>query len=389
MRLRARPLHAALVLTLCLGSSAWAIRIVKIEPLTPRTGQVQLREALDRGDFAAASAIIERHLAKHPDDGVMLYNAACLHVRIGELDRGAARLLEAIKAGFADFSRMRRDRDLRPLRDHRLYQTILKAREAADPLLGERQVQQWRESHSSVTYRYASDPKRRINIVAAMDEPALEELRGLIEAQFDHMQQTLFPDALPIYALVAVPSADDADSLLPHDHAAGHYHHGLRMLIARDADRALRHELIHLLHHRHMDALGQQHPIWIQEGLATLYEGRQVMPDGQEVFAATDRDAAATYLAARDELRPWREILEMSDDRFNADAAQLYPQVGSMFRFIAEHVGVVNWYAGYVRNHEADASGATALEESFGQQLDEIEAEWRRWLAEQPMVIKG
>lgn len=389
MRLRARSLPAALVLMLCLGSSALAIRIVKIEPLTPRTGPVRLREALDRGDLAAASAIIEEHLVKHSDDGVMLYNAACLHARMGELDHGAARLLEAIKAGFADFSRMRRDRDLRPLRDHRLYQTIMKARDAADPLLGERQVQQWRESHPSAAYRYASDPKRRINIVAAMDEPALEELRGLIEAQFDHLQQALFPDALPIYALVVVPAGEDADALLPHAHAAGHYHHGLRMLVARDADRALRHELVHLLHHRHMDALGQQHPIWIQEGLATLYEGCQVMPDGQEVFAATDRDAAAAYLAARDDLRPWREILEMSDDTFNADAARLYPQVHSIFRFIVERVGVANWYAAYVRNHDADASGATALEETFDQPLDEIEAQWRRWLAEQPMVIKG
>jgi TolB-like protein/Flp pilus assembly protein TadD len=56
-------------------------------------------------------------LVLSPGDPVMLYNAACMYVSIGEAPRAIAALHEAIAAGYADFGWMRNDPDLVPLRD--------------------------------------------------------------------------------------------------------------------------------------------------------------------------------------------------------------------------------------------------------------------------------
>ncbi|NIM60902.1 MAG: hypothetical protein GTO30_04390, partial [Acidobacteria bacterium] len=51
----------------------------------------------------------------------------------------------------------------------------------------------------------------------------------------------------------------------------GIYEHERRRLIARDIGASLRHELTHAYHYADMDRLGQRHPLWVQEGIATLY----------------------------------------------------------------------------------------------------------------------
>jgi hypothetical protein len=319
----------------------------------------------------------------------MHYNAACVLARLGERDRAAAHLMDAIRAGFADFSHLRRDQDLRSLRGHRTYQTILRAREMADGMLADRQLVEWRRGHDPAAYRYAGDPQRRLHLAAAIDQPQLDAIRAAVEAQFDHLSATLFPGALRSYALIVVPEAGQADALIGDKRADGRYQHGLRRLVVRSADRALQHELVHLLHHRHMDALGQAHPAWIQEGLATLYEAHQLSGEGNVTFAANDRDEAATYMLSRHQLRGWRTVMTLTEDDFSRDAARLYPQVRSMMRFIDERVGVRAWYAVYVAAFDTDATGAASLQAAFGQPLDEIEQAWREWLKRQPVVVRG
>ena len=62
---------------------------------------------------ARAAELISQHLQDRPHDAVMLYNAACVQCRLHEPERGASLLIDAVKAGFGDFSHMRRDPDLR------------------------------------------------------------------------------------------------------------------------------------------------------------------------------------------------------------------------------------------------------------------------------------
>jgi TolB-like protein/Flp pilus assembly protein TadD len=53
-----------------------------------------------------------------PGDPMMLYNAACMYVSIGEPDRALDALRQAVESGYTNFGWMQNDPDLIPLREH-------------------------------------------------------------------------------------------------------------------------------------------------------------------------------------------------------------------------------------------------------------------------------
>jgi adenylate cyclase len=57
-------------------------------------------------------------LVLSPGDPMMLYNAACMYVSLGEPDRAIEALSQAVEAGYTNFGWMQNDPDLIPLREH-------------------------------------------------------------------------------------------------------------------------------------------------------------------------------------------------------------------------------------------------------------------------------
>lgn len=314
-------------------------------------------------------------------DAVRLYNAACSRALGGDLDRGAALLAGAVKAGFGDFSHVRRDPDLRALHDHPVYRALLDARDACDERLAQRRLARWRKRLDPGAYRRQAGPAR-VEFLTCLDEAAHAETLGMIETLASDASRLGLPEAPRQRVLVVIARPADAAALVGERHAHGVYRHGEGVLVADDPGRGLRHEFIHALHHAHMDELGQQHPIWIQEGLALLFEHYHVSGDGTLTFLPNDRDEAARDLAARGRLIPWTDVLAMTPRQLNGDAARAYPQLRSMLGFVAEQGALESWYRAYVEGYDDDPSGAAALEGALGRPLADIEALWRAWLLE-------
>ncbi len=338
-------------------------------------------------DDARAAELISQHLQDRPHDAVMLYNAACVQCRLHEPDRGASLLIDAVKAGFGDFSHMRRDPDLRPLHDHPIYQAILHARDAADPLLAQRQIETWRKLTASSAYRIESDERLRINYVTALDDAAQQTLRRSLHDQAELLGRMLFGDPPQHYVLIALLNAQDAADHLRNPHAPGVYRHYRRELITVDTDRSLRHEFVHVLHHRHMDQLGQEHALWIQEGLAALFEDYELIDDGSVVFPPNDRHNLTKRLARTGRLMRWSQVFALSKQNLRAEAARAYPQLRSLFRFMAERGRLESWYHNYINEFDDDTSGLAALKLTFEMPIDEIERQWRQWLDQQPTIV--
>ncbi|MEE8155256.1 MAG: hypothetical protein V3T53_09930 [Phycisphaerales bacterium] len=338
-------------------------------------------------DDARAAELISQHLQSRPNDAVMLYNAACLQCRLREPERGASLLIDAVKAGFGDFSHMRRDPDLRPLHDHPIYQAILHARDAADPLLAQRQVETWRRRVGEAAYRIESDEPLRINYVTALDNAAQQTLSRSLHAQAELLGPMLFGDPPQHYVLIALLSVADAADHLRDPHAWGVNRHRRRELITVDTDRSLRHEFVHVLHHRHMDQLGQEHALWIQEGLAALFEDYEVSEDGSVVFLPNDRHNLTKRLARTGRLLSWPEVFALSKQNLRAEAARAYPQLRSLFRFMAERGRLEPWYHNYINVFDDDNSGVAALQRTFELPINEIERQWRQWLDRQPTIV--
>jgi hypothetical protein len=341
------------------------------------------------GDLEAQ---IERRI---PEDAVKLYNAACAQCRLDRPQRGAAYLIQAVKAGFTDISHLRRDPDLRPLREHPVFRAIVDARQAADEQLARRNLQRWRQALDGGPYRFDDDAERRLTFAWALDEPARADARRRLAALTAHLGAGLFATPSADRSsprnrlLIVIPTARDAPRLLQQPNAAGVYRHRRRELIAADAKRALRHEFVHALHHDHMDAVGQEHPLWIQEGLALLYEDYRLGDDGSIRFTANDRHDLSRTLAAGNRLLRWRELFAMKPQALRAGAASTYPQLRSIFRFIAREGRLEAWYDAYVDGFEDDPTGVAALELVFGRPVESLERGWRRWLDEQPVTGAG
>ena len=337
-------------------------------------------------DNARAAELISQHLQSRPNDAVMLYNAACAYSLLGDRDRAASFLLRAVKAGMNDLGQIVRDPDLAAIRNHPTYLAVLEALDRTANRRADTTLDQWRNTYGKGLYRYERDTQRRIAYATALDPRSQQEMRQMLERQADHLLETLFERSPESFLLVAVPTPQDAKDLFAGDHIGGIYDHDKRLLIARDIGGSLRHEFVHALHYAHMDQIGQRHPLWIQEGLAALYEDYILHQDGSIEFTPNERHNIARRRARAGTLMKWKDLFIISEDRFMARATQLYPQVRSIFEFLADRGKIGCWYRALVANFSIDPTGAKAFEACFDMPVTDIERAWRLWLTARPIV---
>jgi len=350
----------------------------------------QIYRSFDLKRYHAAIDQIDEYLELRPNDPHMLYNMACARALIGERDNAASTLRRAVEAGFVAFGHMRNDPDLESIRDHPTYKAILLAADDTAQRGAQRVISRWRNRFGSDDYTYEVDEARNLCYATSLDPVAQQETRAMLETQADHLKDTLFGAMPPYYVLVALPTPRHADELLKGDSSVGGlYDHGQRVLVTRNVGGSLRHEFFHLMHYGHMERIGQDHPLWIQEGMASLYEDYELSDDGDITFTPNERHNIVRRLARAGRLMSWDRLMRIEDRRFMADAAQLYPQVRSIFEFIADGPGLAEFYRVYVKHYPKDETGRKAIEMIFDDELDEIERRWRRWVVARPAVDRS
>jgi len=357
------------------------------QPVRSDTVEQQMIEAFDKGDYARATAVIEKHLAEHPGDATMLYNLACARCMMEDYDASAQALLRAFKAGFKDLEHLRVDPDLKGLREHPTYKAIL---EKADDAARDRMktsVEQWRETYGTDNYRYETDTEHKLHFATALDETSHKDVREMLAKEADLLTKLLFEEPPRSYILIAVPTPEDSDAFFKNnDSIGGIYEHSPRRLVARDIGSSLRHEFVHAYHFGHMERIRQMHPLWVQEGLASLFEDYEIDADGSVRFLPNDRQLIIKSRARGGRLIKWEEVMGLNGEQFMDRAGKLYPQVRSMFEFIADRGKLTEWYESYVETYKEDRTGAKAFEAVFGEPVEDIERAWRKWLVEQPEV---
>jgi hypothetical protein len=355
------------------------------ETIPPIATERAVISAFESGKYELALELIETFLVESPDNIEMLYNAACAKCKLNDRDGAAEYLLRAVKAGFRDFTFMDRDPDLRVMRDHPTYEAIVEAAKRVDESQALDALARWRSMFGDDDYTLAEDDVHRLHYAAALDDTSFAEMRSMLERQADQMIAAFFGGPPDYHVLIAVPTPKDAVALFGDDRAVGGiYQHYQRRLIARDIGSSLRHEFFHLLHYGHMERLGQDHPIWIQEGMASLYEDYEFREDGAITFLPNDRHNIVRRRARIGGLMKWRQLFDTTRTRFMGKATALYPQVRSIFEFVADEGLLAEWYAAYVASFDEDDSGVVAFEAVFNAPLESIERQWRTWMMARP-----
>ena len=344
--------------------------------------------------WAAAQACCSRWLQNNPADPEFLYNSACMSSRLDDPRQAASLVVRAINSGFRDFSWMAEDPDLSSARQHESWGAVITAQDAAMAEIGGRagvvvaprqamaatSLANWKGSHSNRAYKYETLENERLFLSHDLDAQSAAELRSMLQAEGRLLSRMLFTATQPDWVFIAVTRTVDADGAFDAPSNTGAYDHGTRSLITRDSGASLRHEYVHALHFGHQQRLGQRHPIWILEGLASLFEDYQSAPDGSVKFLPNSRHNVAYKQVRSKQAKPWRVMCTMKFDTFMGDPLRYYPQARSMFEFIADRGLLERFYREYTAGWKSDSSGARALERSFGVPLAEIDAQWRAWL---------
>lgn len=352
-----------------------------------RTAERRVEEAVARSDWREALTVVEGFLARHPDNALMLYNLACARAQLGEPDAAFDALRRAVDAGFGDLGAAAGDPDLAPLRDDPRWREIRDRLRRRLPA-GERRVRSgeeafeaWRRRYGERRYTYLVDEPRRLHMALALDETSRAQMIEMLGRQGDWLVRELFGAVQNDPVLLAIPHRFDFDDHFKDASTAGVYEHRNRTLVSRDTGASLRHEFVHVLHWGHMDRLRQSHAIWVQEGLAALFEDYAWGDDGEPRFRPNIRHNLARNATNAGNAPPWPRFFAMNGPQFMAKAELHYALARSIFEFLAERRMLAAWYRAYTQEFERDPTGLRAMETAFARPANEVEREWRRWLA--------
>lgn len=372
----------------------------------PSRGEVELRlpRLLRADDLQGARALVDAYLSVHPSDDGILFDAARVAARQSDLRAAAAYAIRALRAGWRDDAALDGHPDLAALRAHESWAQVTEAREAlrgaergpdwsnpiggsapgasapTDDAIATATLARWLKRFGADRYRVERDAELNVIFASGVDAASMARTRTMLRELAPALSRSLFGAAPRETVLVAVATHEDAERFFGDPQQSGLYEHRDRSLITRDTGSSLRHEFVHLMHWGHMQRLGQQHPIWIQEGLATLFEDWRQREDGSvEVLPNLRQPVALEHVKAR-RSPAWSALVRMSHDDFMRSPDVHYPMVRSIFTWIAERGWLQRWYRAYVAMHGEDPTGLRALESVSGQPAARLESQWREWV---------
>ena len=323
---------------------------------------------------------IDTYLARWPESPNMIYNQACAYALMGNREASSQSLLRAVERGFREFGQMKLDPDLASMRDHPTFQAIIEAENRVDRNSSIQQVERWKKRWGEYGYTFDSDPERNLHFITSVDATSHRQMKDMLQKQADQMSDSLFTTSPDYWCLIAVPTAKDAKKIFESETTAGVYVHNDRQLISRDIGASMRHEFAHLMHYGDMERRNQRHAMWVQEGIASLYEDYEISSDGSITFAPNLRHNIARNQINRNLAVDLQDLFDMTPRRFMKGNARYYPQVRSLFEFLADLKLLEEWYEMYTETWDRSPEGTLAWEKIFGVPLEDVERRWKKWV---------
>lgn len=391
--------HRSILLALaCLTLCAWQ------DHQPPSRGQVDLMlpRLLASDRATEALELIDAYLTAHPNDAQVLFDGARVASRLGDARSSAVYAIGALRAGWVDDKALDEHPDLTRLRAHEAWEQVRAVRHqlrdatkhddqsqqssaplskvAPNDVIARRSLQSWLDQFGGGRYRTEEHPPLNLLIASAIDPIGLHAALKSLELLSSTLTKDFFGELQPQTVLLVVATPTDADKFLSNPQHAGLYVHEARRLVTRNTGSTLRHEYTHLRHYGQMDRLGQRHPIWILEGLATLFEDWQIGPAGQLIILPNLRSSDAYDRVKKRKVVPWVDFIAMNETPFMAEPQWNYAQTRSMLMYFASEGKLISWYRLYTATWKDDPTGQRAMEQTFAAPIGRIEAQWKAWV---------
>lgn len=231
-------------------------------------------------------------------------------------------------------------------------------------------------------YHTVLDNPNRLLYVSAVDPKRLAAAQSLLSRYAAVLRKRLFTHEPAWTITVLLPSVRDYHRLVGRPGVYGVYSPPRRTLLSLSFSSVLLHEYTHALHHVEQASLGQQHPIWLIEGLAMLLQHSR-FEQGRLAFRGS---AGLEHLqdALRDGSGPsLADLARLDPPGFMKDPDLHYAHTHYLLLWLQRLGRLDAFYRRYVQSYEADPTGIEALQETLGKDRDALEADFRNWLAAQ------
>lgn len=373
------------------------------ESSTARALRLQSRafKAIESRNYEEARNALQEQAALQPSNFIVHYNLACVHARLSETAPAIDHLHRAIELGFIDLRQLTTDPDLEPIRAEPGYLTLIDNWDAITKARAEANLERTREIYGDA-YHYENDEARRLLYACAYDEQSFAIARnelalladwGIAEI-FHDLRNTTTPDP---FVTVILPNRSDFLRWVAMTYGpasrnnfsgiGGAYDHDRKQLVAQDLGATLRHEFFHVLHWRSASRLGQQHPIWIQEGLCSLVEDYDII-NGSLTPVPSWRTNTVKRILSGGKLTRIEELAAIPREKFTAGGRTMarYAECRTFFLFLHQHALLGPWYRHYIANFKSDPTGVASILATLDTDIDGANAMYRDWLKHLPTV---
>jgi hypothetical protein len=373
------------------GPAAEALKperqVTEAEPPAPGAAAQTWQEAERLYQAGQWQEAIAKYQALPPDwagRDRALFHTACAYARLGNKAQAAAHLKQAVDGGFVFFSSIERDPALDPIRGEDAYKAVVARKEDCLKANAARRVGIYR-TQLGASFNVETDDAYRLIVCTDLPAEARGRVLQMLHAIADALGRDLFTQKPEVYIGLLVPAnAADFARKIGRPGVAGTYNPQNRTLIVNLATGpgTMAHEYAHALHFADMERRGQQHPMWIVEGLGALCE-QSGLKEGHLVGVVNWRLPILKQAIGRQEAIPLADLLAKSDSYF-ADQRRLsvaYAQARYVMLFLQEKGLLAKWYDRYCREWSADPTGVKALEAVYGKPLKDFEADWLSFVA--------
>lgn len=315
--------------------------------------------------------VLEKVLADKPDYRRALYGMACAYSLKKKKSKALDYLEEAVEAGYDAIHTVERDPRLKYIRKHRRYKAIIKRKDKIQ-LKGARKRAKAMESQKDPGDLLEIDQELKIIWAVGRPKHVYEELKKEFKNIAGSLNKTLFEHKRDYYIL----------ALISHGWG-GFYNHQQKQLCVPHEGLHLIHEYVHSLHYADSDYRGQQHPGWISEGFATLFETSAII-DGELKPMPNFRLGTMKKILNTGSYVPWEEFFKMK----GFGGLNKYAIARYMFYYFYEKGKLKKWYDTYCATYEKDPTSKLAVEKVFGKPLAEVEKDFKKWVPNAPGGFK-
>ena len=369
----------------------------KPKPLSPQQIRALTQQALahfKKKEHRKALETCQKILASNPDNMIAWYNSACAYSLMKNKAKAVDALNKSIEAGYVNFQHMEQDTDLDGIRAEPGYQAILKNKAELIKKSTEKAVTRIRQAMKKrgvdiSKYKSVYDHDRNFIYLHTKTDEQLTVVRKGLEDYAEHQWKHLFqnkPDR-PLY-IILLTAADSRRVL--GGRAGGVYSAAGNTLFCGDIPvlklmktSVVVHEFTHALHFADMLARQQRHPIWLIEGLATLFEASD-RNGGVKPLHSYRLAVIQSAVRAKAHIE-WKTLMKLNHLQFMRAARLTYAQSRYMLLYMHENGLLKRFYDEYTdkENYKGDKSALEAFEVVFGKPIEAVERDWKQWVLKQ------